>query len=90
MPYLKRTDGRNVAGEGRTITGVSLRRGDADTVVFIADEKRAGDTTITKSVYDEALAANNVWNEAHKPPPPPDPEPPLTDDETRALRALLD
>ena len=90
MPYLKRTDGRNAAGEGRTITGVSLRRGDAGTVVFIADEKRAGDVTITKSVYDEALAANNVWNEAHKPPPAPDPEPPLTDDETRALRALLE
>ena len=90
MPhYLKRTDGRNVAGEGRTITGVSMQRGDADTVFFIADEKRPGDVTIKKAVYDEAVAASVVWNEAHKPPPPPDPEPPLTDDETRALRALL-
>ena len=90
MPYLKRTDGRHAAGEGRTITGVSLRRGDPDTVVFIADEKRAGDTTIKKNVYDEALAANNTWNEAHKPAPPPAPEPPLSNDELKRLRALLD
>ena len=91
MPhYLKRTDGRNVAGEGRTITGVSMQRGDADIVFFIADEKRPGDVTIKKAAYDEAVAASVVWNEAHKPPPPPDPEPPLTDDETRALRALLE
>lgn len=90
MPYLKRTDGRQAAGEGRAISGVSLRRDDADAVVFIADEKRAGDVTITKSVYDEALAANNVWNEAHRPAPPPDPEPPLTNNELKQLRALLD
>jgi len=94
MPhYLKRTDGRNAAGEGRTITGVSMQRGDPDNVVFIADEKRAGDTTIKKSVYDETLAANVAFN-ATAPVPAPDPplplpEPPLTDDETRALRALL-
>jgi len=90
MPYLKRTDGRHAAGEGRTITGVSLRRGDPDTVVFIADEKRSGDVTIKKSVYDETLAANNTWNNANKPTPPPAPEPPLSNDELKRLRALLD
>ena len=95
MPhYLKRTDGRNAAGEGRTITGVSMQRGDPDNVVFIADEKRAGDTTIKKAVYDEAVAASVAFN-ATAPLPQPDPplpvpEPPLTDDETRALRALLE
>jgi hypothetical protein len=71
--YLKRTDGRNVAGEGRTIRGVSLRRDDPGKVVFIADEKRQGDVTIKKGDYDKTVAANNVWTDANQKPPPPTP-----------------
>jgi len=71
--YLKRTDGRNVAGEGRTIRGVSLRRDAPGKVVFIADEKRQGDVTIKKGDYDKTVAANNVWTDANQKPPPPTP-----------------
>jgi len=87
--YLKRTDGRNVAGEGRTIMGVSVRRDIPDTVVFIAEEQRPGDEIITQAVYEETLASNNVWIDANRQPPPPDPEPEFSQEELTRLRALL-
>jgi hypothetical protein len=92
--YYKRTDGRNAAGTGRTITGVSVRRGDHENVVFIVDEPHADDIPISKEEYDATLAANIEHNKtAPLPEPYPPllvPEPPLTDEETRRLRVLLD
>jgi len=87
--YLKRTDGRNVAGEGRTIMGMSIRRDIPDTVVFIAEEQRSGDEIITQAVYEETLASNNAWTAANQRPLPPDPEPQFSQDELKSLRALL-
>ena len=87
--YLKRTDGRNVAGEGRTITGVSVRRDIPDTVVFIAEEQRPGDEIITQTVYEETLASNNAWIVANRKPSPPDLEPEFSQEELIRLRALL-
>ncbi|ANS03777.1 hypothetical protein [uncultured Mediterranean phage uvDeep-CGR2-KM24-C26] len=73
MVYLKRTDGRNKAGEGRTIRGVSLRRDAPGKVVFIADRKRTGDVVIKKGDYDKVVAANNAWTASHQKPVPPTP-----------------
>jgi len=73
MVYLKRTDGRNKAGNGRTIRGVSLRRDAPDEVVFIADKKRTGDVVIKKDDYEATVTANNAWSASHQKPVPPTP-----------------
>jgi hypothetical protein len=94
MPYLKRTDGQNAAGAGRTITGASMRRGDDGTIVFVADEQAEGDTPISQEEYEATLAANIEHNRSaplpQPDPPLPTPEPPLSNDELKRLRALLD
>ncbi len=70
MPYIRRTDGLNNAGAGRSMSGVARREDTDDLLVAEVAVVTPEDEEITEAEYETALADIRAYNAALPAPAP--------------------